>query len=189
MDSIARSNACNIGKTVHMFTLTRRETMKRLLAAVLLLVSGFAQATESRLSDPFTVGIAGKVCIQGKCKAYSDLKNVRVSLSPNPSNPSSFEGHAGFEYVIEGVSLSSAVYVSDFVYNGNHQINLFLKTSITGSNQDLGSSELIVSKLSELNSIAQYSVPVTRGSLTIEPAIIVGANQSSVLSKIRALLR
>jgi hypothetical protein len=188
-DSLIHGHACKVRKTTLMFTPKRRKQMKKLFAVTLLLASGFAQANEGRISDPFSIGVVGRVCVQGKCKIYSDLRNVQVALSPDPSNPSAFEGHAEFDYTIEGISFSSTVTVSDFVFSGNHQINLFLKTFVAGSKRNLGSSEVIVNKLSDLNSIAQYSVPVSRGGVTIEPAIIIGPNQFSVLNKIRALSR
>lgn len=135
----------------------------------------------------FTVGVLGRVCFKTKCQDYSQINDVQVELTEKINKPGEYTGAVVYDYEIEGVKLSSVVQVSDFYFSGNHQINLYVKTSEVGSIQDLGSAEVIVGKMSELNSIVQYSVPIIKTDLKIEPTVIVGPSITAVKLKAAAL--
>jgi hypothetical protein len=162
--------------------------MKAIVVLGLVLIGSISYAN-SKLSDPFSVGIVGRVCIKDKCQNYSQVSNAQAELNEEQNKLGSYTGEIKFTYEIEGVKLVSSISVSEFEFNGNKQINLFMKTSEENSATDLGSSEIIVTKMSELNSVAQYSVPIVRDGLRIEPGIIVGPTMFAVRLKMKLLFR
>jgi hypothetical protein len=155
-----------------------------LIASIFL---GSASFANSKLAEPFTVGVVGRSCVKGVCKNYGQFQIVQVEMQEESGKAGSFSGEAIYQYDVEGVKLSSIVQVSEFEFEGSHQINLYMKTSEDGSSVDLGSSEIIVNKMAALNSVAQYSAAITHGDIKIEPTIIVGPSEASVMAKAATL--
>lgn len=162
--------------------------MKASILTLSMLI-GFSAFATNKITDPFSVGIVGRVCNKEKCQNYSQFHTTKVELSEESAKPGSFIGEAKFSYEIEGVKLISVISVSDFEFSDNNQINIYMKTSEDGSSADLGSSEVIVSKMSELNSIAQYSVAITHGDLKIEPAIVLGPSEFFTQNKVNSIFK
>jgi hypothetical protein len=154
-----------------------------------LLFLGSVSSAKSKLSDPFSLAIVGRVCVKGNCENYSQFFTVQAELNENPNKPGSYTGEAEFSYQIEGIKLVSAVSVSELKFQGNQQINLFLRTTEEGASTDFGSSEVIVKKMSDLNSIAQYSTPLIRTDLRIEPIILIGPSLDAIKYKMLSVFR
>ena len=162
--------------------------MKSILVLGYILI-GCDSLAASKLADPFSVGIVGRVCVKGKCQNYSKLYKAQPELKEEANNPGAFVGEVKLSFELDGVKLVSSVTISEFEYYGNKQVNLFIKTTEEGSSIDLGSSEVIVNKMSDLNSIAQYSVPLLRENTKIEPVVLVGPSADAVRLKMAVINR
>lgn len=161
-----------------------RATIFSILSFLVLTSTAHAN---SKKTDFFTVGIIQKVCANEECQGYSLIQNIQIEMKEKEGQPNSYFGEAVFNYEVEGVHFTSKVQISESTFNGNSQMNFYLITNEDGNLNQLGSAEVVIQSIQNLNPSALYSAPITHGIRQFNPILMIGPSPASIKNKIEKM--